>query len=362
MSPPFVRVLFCGILFSTCCGQQVGNFPYLMIENLIQNHQSLLKILEETRAEVKIIKDALLQRNVLPLEERIEENKVLLQGVKENVASLQEGCLAQVERNHKVIEDYMNNDSKTLERTLEAYNETLNEIMVRSKSTSGIRPRDCSGVLKSGETENGIYQIFPVGIPNGVDAYCDLQTDGGGWTVIIQRQEEIPPLNFARTFEEYATGFGRPDGEFWIGNRILHALSGNKPQTLLVEARSLGGVSREARWTSFSVGSEETEFTLSVAGYLSNSTMGDGLTPHFSARHNANGMKFSTIDRKNKNKCSDLGGGGWWFNHCYGVNPTAPRGVEGNIRTLNYFFWSLNEEKEYTGLSSIRFKIRPRDD
>lgn len=361
MSSLLLRVLCCGVVLSSCCGQQVGNFPYLIFDNVIQNQESILQILEETRLEIKQIKEVLLQRNLSPLEEKIEENTAVLQSVKENVANIQEGCLAQMDKNHKVMEQHIINDRETGERMLSECNETLREVSERVKSKPTRPPRDCSEILKTGITLSGVYHIFPAGIPSGVSVYCDLQTDGGGWTIIIQRQEELPPLNFARPFEEYAAGFGRPDGEFWIGNRVLHAMTGSQPQILRVEATDLKGDSRVATWATFSVGSEATQFTLSVGGYLSNSTMGDGLMPASSLRHHASNMKFSTSDRDNTHKCSTLGGGGWWYNHCYGINPTAPRAQFGNIKTLNYFFWSKTEGTEYTGLSAIRFKIRPRE-
>ncbi|XP_064109553.1 angiopoietin-4-like [Macrobrachium nipponense] len=335
--------------------------PLSSIRQCDSNQQSILQILEETRLEIKQIKEVLLQRNLLPLEEKIEENKVVLQSVKENVANIQEGCLAQMDKNHKVMEQQINNDREVGERLLRECNETLTEALERVKNTPAKLPRDCSEILKTGETLNGVYHIFPTGIRSGVSVYCDLQTDGGGWTVIIQRQEEFPPLDFARTFEEYARGFGRPDGEFWIGNRVLHAMTGSQPQILRVEATNLQGDSREATWATFSVGSEATQFELSAGGYLSNSTMGDGLMPPSSPRHHASGMKFSTTDRDNIHKCSKLGEGGWWYNHCYGINPTAPRAQVGIIKTLNYFFWSKTGETDYTGLSEIRFKIRPRE-
>ncbi|GBM44673.1 hypothetical protein AVEN_214200-1 [Araneus ventricosus] len=48
------------------------------------------------------------------------------------------------------------------------------------------KPADCSEVLANGNTRNGLYSIWPrsrLANGNSVMVYCDMETDGGGWTV-----------------------------------------------------------------------------------------------------------------------------------------------------------------------------------
>lgn len=85
-------------------------------------------------------------------------------------------------------------------------------------------------------------------------AKCDMETAGGGWTVIQNRHDGS--LNFNRTWQEYREGFGSPQGEHWLGNAALHALTSSGQHQLRIELEDWHQQRRQATYNNFKVASE----------------------------------------------------------------------------------------------------------
>ena len=86
----------------------------------------------------------------------------------------------------------------------------------------------CLDLREEGKRRSGIYDIRFGDETRKV--FCDMNTLGGGWTV-IQRRGDFgnAPDFFLRNWTEYRNGFGRPDRELWIGLEAMFLLSNVEP-------------------------------------------------------------------------------------------------------------------------------------
>lgn len=51
----------------------------------------------------------------------------------------------------------------------------------------------CKAWLENGYTTSGVYKIDPTG-NNPFDVWCDMETDGGGWTIITNNPATVTPI------------------------------------------------------------------------------------------------------------------------------------------------------------------------
>ncbi|XP_052798344.1 techylectin-5A-like [Mya arenaria] len=169
--------------------------------------------------------------------------------------------------------------------------------------------RDCSDLLRAGHVTSGVYTVHPRTTWRPLQVYCDMETSGGGWTVMQRRKDGSE--NFNRPWLDYAFGFGDLQGEFWLGNEFVNRLVEGIPHKLRVELEDFEQERRLAEYGVFSVGPATDLYRLSIDSFSGNVT--DSLQGH-------NGHQFSTQDKGPSKTCSASYKGGFWYTNCHSVN------------------------------------------
>ncbi|XP_062619216.1 fibrinogen-like protein A [Saccostrea cucullata] len=203
------------------------------------------------------------------------------------------------------------NDVYLLAKTLETALGVLNKSSLQWTEISKVPDitgnySDCLDILRKFPSLQGIDGVFEITIASKPKfVYCDMTTEGGGWTAIQRRQDGS--TDFYRTWSEYKQGFGDPSKNYWIGNDAMYELTKNKDQELRVELQRFNGDKAYAQYSTFYVGDEDSKYKLTLSGY--SGTAGDSLTSH-------SGSKFSTKDQDNdrySQSCATNWHGAWWY-------------------------------------------------
>ncbi|XP_038062890.1 microfibril-associated glycoprotein 4-like [Patiria miniata] len=259
-----------------------------------------------------------------------------------------------------------NTSSQTCQLNKESQSTTSQDFITRPQSlyfdghestlTFSAHQGSCQELYEDGSLGNGIYTIYPPGMTDGVQVYCDMVTEGGGWTVIQRRQDGS--VDFYRNWTEYQSGFGQLSGEFWLGNNALRALTASSAKwQLRVDLEDWDGDMRWAEYGEFSV--QGKKYSLRIGYYDDNSTLPDSLIRH-------NGYNFSTKDQDNdilaSTSCAVDFEGAWWYRSCHTSNLNGKYYHQGNVPFGQGIQWKLWKGFYYS-FKKCSMKIRevPKD-
>jgi len=114
---------------------------------------------------------------------------------------------------------------------------------------------------------------------------------------------------FNRSWAEFKVGFNASNGNYWLGNDMLHQLTKDNNYKLRVEFQLTSGLWHWAEYTRFIVHSEAANYMLVVGGF--SGSAGDALSYH-------DRRLFSTWDRENDDQTGGNCGvqGGFWYQEC----------------------------------------------
>ena len=198
-----------------------------------------------------------------------------------------------------------------------------------------VQPWDCSGYQN--RKSNGQYTINPGG-KQPFKVFCDMTSDGGGWTVIQRRADGS--IDFYKNWMEYKLGFGDLDNEFWLGNDKIHRLTKGRNMMIRFDLEDFHGNKVYAIYNMFYVEGEDEKYKVHFGGY--SGTAGNSFSHH-------NGNKFSTKDNDNDNyrdgSCARKYHGAWWYNWCHHSN-------------LNGKYLNDPNKADSSGLNWYHFKQR----
>lgn len=171
--------------------------------------------------------------------------------------------------------------------------------------------KDCSEIQENGGTTSGVYTITPENSPS-FEVYCDMDTDGGGWTVFQRRVDDT--VDFFLYWDDYKNGFGDLEGNHWLGNENLYYLTNQKTYKLRVDLEDFDDATRYAEYDNFRITDESAKYTLTLGTYSGDA--GDAMAV-------CNGQRFSARGDENGNNCPNLFKGGWWYDSCHEANPNG---------------------------------------
>jgi len=218
---------------------------------------------------------------------------------------------------------------------------------------------NCAELRLSGERRSGVYTIQPDRSADPFEVYCDMTTEGGGWTVFQRRGTvNIPKAmreDFYRNWRAYEEGFGAARTDYWLGLDKIRMLTRECNNELIVNVTAWDNSWRYARYGSFNITGRTEGYRLSIANYTGNA--GDGLGQ-------SNGMRWTTYDKQNdqngEENCAQLYRGAWWYKDCFWSNLNgeyADDGSEGKMSSRSGMEWGTRHFYSYM---KTEMKIRPK--
>ncbi|NP_001265754.1 angiopoietin-2a precursor [Danio rerio] len=346
---------------------QVINQTTRIERQLLENSISTSKLEKEFLQQINEInklkeKNSFLEKGIEDMEGKRNTELETLKEEKEELKKLVE-MLAKVIKEMEQQVSSTSSDNTAMKQQQQELTNTVNNLIqtisvTRQGSNSAMMQDnpdqliDCAVVFKQGNKKSGVYSLTIPGTKQQFKAYCDMGTDGGGWTVIQKRFNGL--VDFHQTWKNYTMGFGDISGEHWLGNEIISKLTQEKQHTLRIDLMDWEGNTAFSKYSQFSLDGEKQNYRISLNGYSG--------TAGRTSSMGQTGGDFSAKDLDNDKcvcKCSQMLSGGWWFDACGPSNLNGIYYQQGqNTNRFNGIKWYYWKGSAYS-LKATTMMIRP---
>uniref|UniRef100_A0A8D0HUU9 Angiopoietin 4 n=1 Tax=Sphenodon punctatus TaxID=8508 RepID=A0A8D0HUU9_SPHPU len=334
---------------------QTSRIEIQLLENSLSTNKLEKQLLTQTNEIHKLQnRNNILETRVQEMESKHQRELDIIRIEKENLQHLVSRQTDTIEGLEKSLHVANSNTSLLQQQQLQLLESVKSLVQLVSEGPMKKEDQvfqDCSDIRRSGQNLSGVYTLRIANMTEPKRAYCDMETDGGGWTIIQHRFNGT--VSFQKNWKDYKQGFGEPAGEHWLGNEVVHLLTSQDPYSLRVELLDWEENRAYAHYEKFQLGSELHLYRLSLKNYSGTAGKQSGLL--------LQGTNFSTRDSDNDNclcKCAQMLSGGWWFDACglsnlNGIYYPARH----NIRKLNGIRWHYFQGPSYS-LKGTRMMIR----
>ncbi|KAM8787827.1 angiopoietin-related protein 3 isoform 2-T2 [Rhynchonycteris naso] len=253
----------------------------------------------------------------------------------------------------KTFVEQQDNNIKDLLQTVEEQYRQLNQQHSQIKEIENQLRR--TGFQESTENSLSSKPRAPRTTPSlHLNETKNVQRDGSSWTLIQHRKDGSQ--NFNETWENYKYGFGRLDGEFWLGLEKIYSIIKQSNYILRIELEDWKDSKHYIEYF-FNLGNHETNYKLHLVEITGN-------IPN--ALPQNKDLVFSTWDHRAKGhfNCSENYSGGWWWHDVCEENNLNGKYNKPRAKTKpekrRGICWKSQNGKLYS-IKSTKMLIHPAD-